>query len=386
MVSSHYTHNRSTSHLNTAILIVDGNDGTRRELLALLAEKGYACAAATSGDEAKAMLEQRHFDLVFLNVSLPDMNGVDFIRHLQTAAHLEDLPVIVTGSLEEQLDATIDCLNAGAEDYLFSQHDIIFVEKRMKTVLKKKVFEKQVGDLLHVVIPIGARLSTEGNFNILLEMILEEAKNFCNADAGTLYLRTEKDTLRFVIVRNDSLQINMGGSASEPVTLPEVPLYDPETQEPNESNVASYTALTEQTINIEDAYNTDAFDFSGTKRFDEHTGYHSVSFLTVPLTDSVGEVIGVLQLLNAKSRKTEEIIPFDTSLEPIVESMAALATVVLKAYIREEQLRHQIAEMKIDVDESRTSREVAQITETKYFQQLQERAQDLRKRGRTRNT
>ena len=55
---------------------------------------------------------------------------------------------------------------------------------------------------------------------------------------------------------------------------------------PNEKNVASYSAITGETINIEDAYDSDEFDFSGAKDFDENTGYRSRSFLTVPLKNN----------------------------------------------------------------------------------------------------
>jgi hypothetical protein len=62
--------------------------------------------------------------------------------------------------------------------------------------------------------------------------------------------------------------------------------------------------------------------------------------------------------------------------------MARLATVALKAYIREEQLRRQIENLRIEIDETQRAREVAQITETQYFQQLQEQASRLRSRER----
>ena len=59
-------------------------------------------------------------------------------------------------------------------------------------------------------------------------------------------------------------------------------MKDPQTGPPNHKNVASYAALSGQSVNIADAYESDNFDFSGTKKFDEGTGYRSKSFLTVP--------------------------------------------------------------------------------------------------------
>ena len=65
-----------------------------------------------------------------------------------------------------------------------------------------------------------------------------------------------------------------------------------------------------KTVNIADAYAAEGFDFSGTKTFDQKTGYRSTSFLTVPMLDHEGEIIGVLQLINALDRQSGAIVPF----------------------------------------------------------------------------
>jgi len=74
-------------------------------------------------------------------------------------------------------------------------------------------------------------------------------------------------------------------------------LFD-ESGEPNNHIVATWAALSGETVNIEDAYEDKQFDFSGARSFDRNTGYRSKSFLTVPLTDHENEIIGILQLLN----------------------------------------------------------------------------------------
>ena len=83
------------------------------------------------------------------------------------------------------------------------------------------------------------------------------------------------------------------------------------------------------TISIDNAYEFDGFDFSGTKKFDQATGYKSQSFLTVPLYNNEGRVIAVLQLLNAQDPETSEVIPFDKELQPFVEALAAQAAIAL---------------------------------------------------------
>ncbi len=68
--------------------------------------------------------------------------------------------------------------------------------------------------------------------------------------------------------------------------------------------VAAYAAIHDKTVNIADAYTEAGFDFSGTRSFDERTGYRSQSFLTVPMKNHEGEIIGVLQLINALDPQT----------------------------------------------------------------------------------
>ena len=136
----------------------------------------------------------------------------------------------------------------------------------------------------------------------LLEMILLEAKRIANSDGGTLYMMTDDQRLRFEIMMTDSLDFHMGGTSGQDIPFYPVKLYDDGVE--NRTMIAAYVGLTGETVNIPDAYKAKGFDFSGTKMFDEKTGYHSKSFLTVPLKNNQGEIIGVLQLLNAKNPKT----------------------------------------------------------------------------------
>ena len=130
---------------------------------------------------------------------------------------------------------------------------------------------------------IGASLSKERDTTRLLEQILLAAKTITNADGGTLYrMMADGKTLRFEILRTDSLHIAMGGTSGNAISFPDLPLRD-ETGAPNDSLVAAYAAIHHETVNIVDAYTEPDFDFSGTRRFDERTGYRSQSFLAVPM-------------------------------------------------------------------------------------------------------
>jgi HD-GYP domain-containing protein (c-di-GMP phosphodiesterase class II) len=180
---------------------------------------------------------------------------------------------------------------------------------------------------LRWLIDLGIALSAERNADRLLERIVLGAKELTNSDGGTLYLRTNNETLRFVILRNDTLNVAMGGTTGKTITFPELPLY--KEGQPNHNNVATYVALNAQTINIEDAYVAENFDFSGTKKFDETTGYRSKSFLTVPLRNHQNEVVGVLQLINAQLPNSKEVTRFRPDQQELVEALASQAAVAL---------------------------------------------------------
>src|SRR5688572_6713415 len=160
---------------------------------------------------------------------------------------------------------------------------------------------------------VGLALGSEKNRDRLVERILIEAKELCRADGGTLYLRTDDDELKFAIMLNDSLRIHLDGTTNQAIGLPLVPMFDRSTGQPNEKNVASHCALLKDSVNIPDAYHAESFDFAGTKKFDAQAGYRSKSFLTIPMKNQEARVIGVLQLINAKSEE-DEVIPLAPEL------------------------------------------------------------------------
>jgi HD-GYP domain-containing protein (c-di-GMP phosphodiesterase class II) len=176
---------------------------------------------------------------------------------------------------------------------------------------------------------ISLELSAERNRDRLIELILVEAKTLCGADGGTLYLRTDEDTLRFAMLRNDTLGMALGGTTGKAVELPEIPLFDPDTGRPLTKHVASYCAVHKRTINIPDAYHASGFDFSGTVAFDHRNQYRSKSFLTIPMVDNEQRVIGVLQLINARDPETGAIVAFDDGHEQVVSALASQAAIAL---------------------------------------------------------
>jgi HD-GYP domain-containing protein (c-di-GMP phosphodiesterase class II) len=175
---------------------------------------------------------------------------------------------------------------------------------------------------------IGIALSQERDITKLLEAILVAAKDVTHADGGTLYRMTEDKTLKFEIIRNDTLGIAMGGTTGVEIPFYPIYLFDKDGT-PVKTMVAAYAVHHDRSVNIADAYAAEGFDFAGTQNFDKKTGYRSRSFLTVPMKDHEGEIIGVLQLINSKDPASGEVVAFSDADQHLAESLASQAAIAL---------------------------------------------------------
>lgn len=180
------------------------------------------------------------------------------------------------------------------------------------------MYTPEILEQIEDIISIGIALSTEKDRNRLLERIVSEARRITNADAGTLYL-CEGDCLTFKIMQNESMHTFRGGDG-ELIDLPPVPI--------KMENVSAYVAITRKSVNIPNVYQAEEFDFSGPRKFDEATGYKTLSMLVIPLENHEGVVIGVLQLINARDINGQ-LIPFAKYFENVVSSLASQAAVFL---------------------------------------------------------
>ncbi len=204
--------------------------------------------------------------------------------------------------------------------------DAFALMKRDLASRKRQLDETQ--DKLGRLVDLGIAMSAERDSNRLMEMVLLGAKELTNADGGTLYIRGDDDRLHFQILRNDSLNVALGGTSGNAVTIPPVPMFDAEGK-PNHRNVVSHAVHENAPVVIADAYDSTSFDFSGTRIFDERNGYRSKSFLTVPLKPRGGDVIGALQLINARLPGSDEVVPFSPDIQRFVEALAAQAATAL---------------------------------------------------------
>lgn len=176
---------------------------------------------------------------------------------------------------------------------------------------------------------LGVALSAEKNLKTLLEMIADTARKFTHAEGCTVYLcNKEKKNLEFAVIQNEKLDINLV-LENKKGSWPPIPLYDENGKE-NHVNVSAHCALTCKTINISEVYNEKGFDFKGTREYDAVTGYRTQSMLVIPMTDHEDEIIGVLQLINARKGVSGKICDFIIEDIQVVRGLASLAAVAVR--------------------------------------------------------
>jgi len=200
--------------------------------------------------------------------------------------------------------------------YLPPEHDLFSVDSQFSANPLEEISDASLA------------ISNERNIDRLLELILSKARKLTHSDGGTLYLlNKEKKSLEFKVVQNESLHISMGGASGEPIRWEALPLYTPDGDR-NTHMAAVAAAFEERAINIADVYHAKSYDFSGTKTFDEHTGYRSQSMLILPLKNHENNLIGILQLIN-KVGTDGTVISYSRSDENIAMILATQAAIVL---------------------------------------------------------
>jgi sigma-B regulation protein RsbU (phosphoserine phosphatase) len=291
-------------------------------------------------------LTRRVPDLLLLGLDLPAHPAETCLRQLR-AHHGDDHPGVVLlyeSGAEARLAACLDEHTVDIGDIVPMELPAALVRTRVARVLERvraederraaerrqRELETLRHDFTEIILPLGALLSKEPDFDTLMERIVVEAMNICRADGGTLYLRTTGDELQFSIMRTASKGIVLGGVTGEPVPFAPLPLRDPRTGMPNHRSAATSAANSRRSINVPDVYDARAgFDFSGAKEFDRTLGYRTVSCLTVPLVAG-GDLFGVLQMINAQDPAAGDVIPFGPYQQQVVESLASQAAIALQ--------------------------------------------------------
>jgi|GEM_PF-199919 len=276
-------------------------------------------------------LLQTNFDLLLLDVDFIGGDVETFVRRIRDHFSQKALPVLILAGVDS-IETRNAALAAGASDYLTKPLDRIEAALRIKNQLTLGNLHRAHQAMQHdwelevrartakldMLIESGLMMSMERSRSKLLNHILQEGQRLLNCDGGTMYLVTQEKTLRFVDRTKDDV-----------LPFKEIPLYDPATGHANEHYVSTYTAIHKKTLIIDDVYQETRFDCTGTRAFDAQCGYRTVSLLTVPMAPRNGEVIGILQFINALDADTGAIIPFPADITALVEALAAQAAVAL---------------------------------------------------------
>ena len=129
------------------LLVVDDNKVNRLLLGRGLEQQGHRVAFAENGRQALEMLHQSDFDLLLLDIQMPEMDGYQVLEKLTCDLALRDIPVIVTSALEE-LQSVVRCIEMGAEDYLTKPVNPVLLRARIGACLEKKRLRDQQRDLI----------------------------------------------------------------------------------------------------------------------------------------------------------------------------------------------------------------------------------------------
>ena len=167
---------------------------------------------------------------------------------------------------------------------------------------------------------LGVDLNQIQDLDILMESILTEARRFVNADAGSIYIR-DKDRLHFTYTQNDTLQRRLGEGQKLIYSTFKIPI--------NGNSIAGFSAESGRPLNLPDVYRIDpTCPYRFDKEFDDTAAYITRSVLTIPLQTAEGDLLGILQIINAQD-ENRNVIPFTSTDEKMMMHFASITAVAL---------------------------------------------------------
>lgn len=137
-----------SSHAPGHLLVVDDNRVNRLLLTRALQRHGHRVSNAENGRIAMEMLRSEHFDVLLLDIDMPEMNGFEVLEALLVDNHLRDIPVVMT-SASDEVDRVVKCIEMGAEDYLVKPLNPILLRARVNASLEKKRLRDEQRRLFH---------------------------------------------------------------------------------------------------------------------------------------------------------------------------------------------------------------------------------------------
>jgi adenylate cyclase len=125
-----------------SVLVVDDNEVNRDLLARRLQRQGHVVTAAVDGCQALELMRSAPFDLVLLDIMMPQMNGYEVLEHLKADEKLRHIPVIMISAVDD-IDSIVRCIELGAEDYLSKPFNPVLLKARISACLEKKRLRDQ---------------------------------------------------------------------------------------------------------------------------------------------------------------------------------------------------------------------------------------------------
>ena len=237
--------------------------------------------------------------------------------------------VALVMGVSRHIARSINTLAQEAEDVReFKLDTPITVRSRIKEVDDLAATMAVMKSSIQQFLAISQALSAEKDYRRLLEMILAEARNVAQAEGGAILLETEDETaLEIAILENEVSGADYGGTANEEPPFGPLPLQPP----PGDEGLPSVDRATvheASAIRVDDISEDRGYDFKDLQTRFAGQGFQARSLLSVPLKNQLDEVIGVLQLVNART-KDGTVTEFSPEIVPYIEALSSDAAVAL---------------------------------------------------------
>ncbi|MEL6259966.1 MAG: response regulator [Cyanobacteria bacterium J06626_6] len=358
------------------LLLVDDNETNRELLCRQLIRQGHRVEVAIDGEQALAKVANQHYDLVLLDILMPGLNGYDVLEKLMQHRDWRRIPVIMISALDE-LDSVVRCIERGAADYLTKPFNPVILNARISSCLEKK----RLHDLEMV------HLKKLGAANAQMSYYLQEVDRITAAAAAVEANTFDPGSLKTVAARTDELGrlARVFTHTVQAMGLRERELRIAEAQ---------YRSIFENALEGIFQSNQEGHFLNVNPALAKIYGYDTPADMLRAITDISGQVyvdpqarvdfLQQMQTCDQLKNWEYQIYRQDGSITWVEENTRAVRDIqgqilyfegivqdISDRIYREEQLRRQLKELRIEIDQEQRQEEVVSLTSSNYFQEVQ---------------